>query len=47
MTEPGACCLDCYAYDPDHCWCFIKDAYRAPGEVCMGFDYPAPEEEDT
>lgn len=46
MTKPGACCQDCYAYDPDYCWCFIKEGYSAPGDVCMGFDYPAPGEEE-
>lgn len=39
------CCGNCYAYDPDWCWCLLWGEYRPPGDFCTGFDVPAQEEE--
>lgn len=38
------CCQDCYAYDFENGWCLLWSEFRPPGDVCMGFDWPKPED---
>ena len=38
------CCQDCYAYDPEFNYCYVREGYMAPGCVCDAFDLPAPDE---